>query len=252
MAPFNGNPQSYASPVTALKPNCLMCPAASACLTRGISQDLISQWNGAVQNHLSLGRPGKALFETGDAANAIYVVRAGCIKSLTVDGDGNERVRAFHLPGEIVGLDAWGAEHHPSTAVAVVPSQVCRIPKLAALQKLAESPLLAQRLLERFSHDLAQAQALAGDFTADQRVAGFLLAMRARLARSTALKLPMTRRDIANFLRLATETVCRVLTRFESRGWIRSDEKNLQLANESALLRLAEPIGIVAPLARAA
>ena len=37
------------------------------------------------------------------------------------------------------------------------------------------------------------------------------------------LRLPMSRRDIANFLRLATETVCRVLTRFEQKGWIRSD-----------------------------
>ena len=35
---------------------------------------------------------------------------------------------------------------------------------------------------------------------------------------SGALQLPMTRRDIANYLRLATETVSRVMTRFNERG----------------------------------
>lgn len=256
--PFNGHVQAFESADTASWPNCLLCPAASACLTGGLSREDITRWNAVVQSYRPLSSPGKTLFEVGDPMSAIYVVRAGCIKTVTIDDDGNERVRGFHLPGDVIGLDALDAERYPSTAVAVVPSQVCLIPRAIAMRKFAESPVLMQRLLKRTSRDLAWALTLAGDYTADQRVAGFLISMRGRLGAAAGwtqgVILPMTRRDIANFLRLATETVCRVLTRFEGKGWIASSGKNVRLLNDCALRQLAEPIGIESsqPMLRAA
>ena len=83
---------------------------------------------------------------------------------------------------------------------------------------------------------------MAGDYTAEQRIAAFLLSMRQRLgAQGGELKLPMTRRDIANYLRLATETVCRVLARLEEQGQIRSNSKTVRLVDAGALRQTAFP-----------
>jgi CRP/FNR family transcriptional regulator len=226
---------------------CTVCPTAAACVIRGATRAEIERWNGAVEATVSLASPGKTLVEAGMPANAIYTVRAGCLKSFTVDADGTERVRGFYLPGDIVGLDALGGDSFPATIVAVTPSQVCKIPAAAVRRLMAESPFLARRLLDRTSAELAHALTMAGDYTAEQRLAAFLLSMRQRLgAASGDLKLPMTRRDIANYLRLATETVCRVLARLEHQGQIRSDSKTVRLVDARALRATAFPAACAA------
>jgi CRP/FNR family transcriptional regulator, anaerobic regulatory protein len=221
---------------------CELCPASRTCLAAGIPAAALGR------ACIPLPTPGKALLEAGDPASAIYIVRAGCLKSFTVDEDGNERVRGFHLPGDVIGLDALGARLAPASVVAVSAAQVCRIPAADVRRMVTQSPALAQRLLERTSRDLAQALALAGDYTAEQRVAAFLLWMDERLGAAGDVTLPMTRRDIANYLRLATETVCRVLTRLQKAGRIRSRSRTVRVLNDQALRAMAEPAG----LARAA
>jgi CRP/FNR family transcriptional regulator len=242
--PFDVSPQTC-------KTRCHICPTAKDCLIRGSTREELERWSAGIDTQISLPTAGKALFEAGQHATAIYTVRAGCLKSFTVDKEGNERVRGFYLPGDFIGLDAMGSESYPATVVAVQASQVCRMPMAQVRRLMAENPALMQRLLDRTSRELAQALTLAGDFTAEQRLAAFLLQMQSRLdAESTSVKLPMTRRDIANYLRLATETVCRVMTRLEDQGQIRSDSKTVRLVDDRALRALAMPAGM--PAARAA
>jgi CRP/FNR family transcriptional regulator, anaerobic regulatory protein len=229
----------------ACKISCHICPTARACVMHGADRAELELWNAAVEATLSLASAGKTLVEAGTPAAAIYTVRAGCLKSFTVDADGTERVRGFYLPGDIIGLDALGADSFPATIVAVTPSQVCKISATAVRRLMVESPFVARRLLDRTSAELAHALTMAGDYTAEQRIVTFLLSMRLRLgAASGEIKLPMTRRDIANYLRLATETVCRVLARLESAGQISSSSKMLRLVDDRALRATAFPAGV--------
>ncbi len=234
---FDAQPQ-------ACRIRCSLCPTVAACVMRGAARQEIDRWNASVENQISLAAAGKTLFEAGSPATAIYTVRAGCLKSFTVDSDGTERVRAFYLPGDVIGLDSLGADAFPATVVAVTASQVCRIPAEQVRKLMAESPFIARRLLDRTSAELAHALAMAGDYTAEQRLAAFLLSMHERLGGQADIKLPMTRRDIANYLRLATETVCRVLARLEGQGQIRSDSKVVRLVDARALRQLASPTGL--------
>jgi CRP/FNR family transcriptional regulator, anaerobic regulatory protein len=236
-----------------VRATCALCPAGPRCLTAGLPQADLQRWAVALIPHLPLARSGKSLYAAGADADAVFVVRAGCIKTYTIDEAGNERVRGFFFPGDIVGLDAIGVGHHTANAVTVVPSQVCRVSK-GQLQTLTlQAPALARNLLERVSRDLRLALAFGGDYSADQRVAAFLLHMQERLdGDRQTLRLPMSRRDIANHLRLATETVCRVLTRFEQKGWVTSADKRISLHDPAALWLLAEPVGICRPQLRLA
>ena len=232
----------YLAAAPSCRAPCALCPAASACVIRGAERAEVERWNAAVEAQVSLASAGKTLVEAGSPATALYTVRAGCLKSFTLDADGTERVRGFYLPGDVIGLDSLGAETHPATVVAVTPSQVCRIPAAQVRKLMAESPFIARRLLDRTSAELAQALTLAGDYTAEQRLAAFLLSMRQRLGGQAELKLPMTRRDIANYLRLATETVCRVLGRFEGQGQIESRSRTVRVVDATALRAVASPL----------
>jgi CRP/FNR family transcriptional regulator len=198
-------------------------------------------WTGSLHS-LTSPAAGKTLFEAGTPAKAIYLVRSGCLKAYTLDEEGNERVRAFFLPGDVIGLDALGVELYPATVVAVSASQVVRLRVAEMRELLVSAPATMQRLLERMSRDLASALALAGDYTAEQRVAAFLVSMSQRLGGATSVQLPMTRRDIASYLRLATETVCRVLTKFEGTGQIVSENKTVRMTGGAMLRALAEPM----------
>jgi CRP/FNR family transcriptional regulator len=52
----------------------------------------------------------------------------------------------------------------------------------------------------------------------------------------------MSRGDIANYLRLAAETVSRVLRRFQDHGLIRVDARDVTVAKPAELFALARPI----------
>ena len=52
----------------------------------------------------------------------------------------------------------------------------------------------------------------------------------------------MARTDIANYLRLAPETVSRVLRRFQADGLLRVDRRELELVDRVQLETLAAPV----------
>ena len=78
----------------------------------------------------------------------------------------------------------------------------------------SRDPCLATDLWMRTAEDLQRAHEhmlLLSRTTAEERVVGFLLDMAARNPGEPEVDLPMTRRDIADYLGLAIETVSRTL-----------------------------------------
>jgi CRP/FNR family transcriptional regulator len=233
--------------------DCMLCPVRS-CLGRQGGESGASAWAGMLASRVAV-MPGAApLISAGSRQQALYSVRAGCIKTFSVDAGGHERVRGFHLPGDLLGLDALGSGIWQSSAAAIEPSQVCVAPAAELRGLLLRQPDLGQHLMQQASRELALALAVAGDCSSEQRMAAFLLQMEQRLhARDGLLRLPMPQRDIGNYLRLATETVCRVLKRFEKAGWLRQESRGLRVLARHQFQVLAEPVGLcAAPLALAA
>jgi CRP/FNR family transcriptional regulator len=87
---------------------------------------------------------------------------------------------------------------------------------------------------------------LAGDYSADQRMAAFLVSLSRRYAQrgfsATRLRLTMTRVDMASYLRLAPETVSRVLRRLQEDGLVNVDKRALELRDPAAIEALARPV----------
>jgi len=181
------------------------------------------------------------LYWRGDALDHLFLVTSGCLKTYNVDLDGEERVRGFHFPGSLVGMDGVDKERHRSNCAALESTTVCAVSLPRLMTAAVETPALHLNLLRRMSRELAHAETLAGDYSARERVATFVLEITADDSGRETITLPMPRRDIAHYLRLATETVSRVLSEFRAEGLIQCSGRRLAVLDRPALCDVAEP-----------
>jgi CRP/FNR family transcriptional regulator len=224
---------------------CTTCAFSQACLSQGMDKRALMDLHVLVE-HVGPLHAGEHLFREGDPFEAIAAVRAGTVKTYAIDSDGHEHVLGFHLPGEVIGLNAIDGESYPCNAVALDTVMLCRFsfPKISVLA--TRLPGLQRQLFRLLSRDIGRAALLAGDWSADQRMAAFLLGVSRRLAARgfspNRFQLTMPRTDIANYLRLAPETVSRVLRRFQEDGILRVERRELGLLDRPALETLAAPV----------
>lgn len=191
-------------------------------------------------------REGGHLYRVGDPLKALYIVHEGCFKTYVVDGAGREQVLGFHLPGDVLGLDALFPEKYGCNAMALEPGTVCVL-GCHDLGGLIEAlPDLNGQMLRLMSKEIGHARALSGNHSADERLAAFLLSLSARYGQRGRPRwhfvLSMARRDIANYLRLATETVSRVFARFQKQGLIAVERRQINVTDPQGLERLAESL----------
>ncbi len=195
----------------------------------------------AVQARRRLAR-GQRLFRSGAPQSAIYAVRAGFLKACSPDGNGGQFIVRFLLPGDAAGLDALATGVHQTEAVALEDCQVCEIPRFRA-EILAEGvPSVGAELRGMIASELARAQvhgAVLARRGAPERVAHFLLELSSRWAErgfsASAFRLPMRRGEIGAHLGLTMETVSRVLSDFQSRGWIHLARGGVQIREDERL-----------------
>jgi CRP/FNR family transcriptional regulator len=224
---------------------CSTCAFSGACRAEGYDKSALLELHCLVE-HIGPFAAGDYIFREGDPFNAIAAVRAGSVKTFTVDASGREQVLGFFLPGEVIGLNAIHSSRFPCNVMALDTVMLCRFsfPMMATLA--SRMPGLQAQLFRLLSQDINKAALLAGDFSADERMAAFLVSFSRRFAARgfspTRFNLSMARTDIANYLRLAAETVSRVMRRFQDEGLLRVNRREFELVELGRLEALAKPV----------
>src|SRR5215831_3613274 len=172
-----------------------------------------------------------------DPADRVYEVVSGTVCACKMLREGRRQIAGFYFAGDIFGLES--VKQHSVAAQAITNAKV-RIFKKRALAALASSNLeVADRLLALTTRELARKQdhlLLLLSTTAEERIICFLIDMvqRASPRDDDLIALPMSRRDIADYLGLTIETVSRTLTDLERRGAIEiSGRRYIMLRNHS-------------------
>ena len=167
-------------------------------------------------------RKDTEIFGQNEPADYISQVIEGAVRTHKLLSDGRRQIGAFHLPGDIFGLE--NGDFHRFTAEAIVDTTV-RLVKRQGLEREAENdPAMARNLLKMTTNNLRHVEnhlLLLGRQTAPEKVAAFLLEMNGRMKSTGAMALPMSRRDIADYLGLTLETVSRALSAFRRKGYLR-------------------------------
>jgi CRP/FNR family transcriptional regulator, anaerobic regulatory protein len=224
---------------------CSTCAFSAACLASDYDKSQLRDLHVLVE-HVGPFAEGEHIFREGDPFNAIAAVRSGTVKTYVTDTEGREQVQGLFLPGEVIGLSAISKARYPCNALALDSVLLCRFsfPNIAALA--TRMPGLQQHLFRLLSQDIGKAALLAGNYSADERMAAFLVSLSRRYAArgfsASRFEVTMSRADMANYLRLAAETVSRVLRRFQEDGLIRVERRDIELLEPVRLEQLAHNV----------
>lgn len=159
------------------------------------------------------------IYGEGEEAEFVYKVVAGAARTYKVLGDGRRQITGFHLPGDLFGFEQ--GESHRHTAEALSATKVLMYRRRQVERAATGRVEVACHLWGMATDTLRHAQdhmLLLGRRSAQERVAAFLIDVDERLGGTGTFDLPMTRRDIADYLGLTIETVSRTISQLESEG----------------------------------
>jgi len=196
---------------------------------------------GAVElmgSHMTFS-PNEEIFGESEPADYVYKVTKGAVRTYKILNDGRRQIGGFYLPGDIFGLEV--GKTHQLSAEAINHATVMVI-RRSAVVSLAERDCEVARELWKFTgRELHRVQEhmMVLVKSAQQRVACFLLEMSERLANTDALRLPMSRQDIADYLGLTIETVSRTMSQLATEDAIGLvSAREIVLRNRNALHQL--------------
>jgi CRP/FNR family transcriptional regulator len=193
-------------------------------------------------------RDGEPLIRAGDAFHSLYIVRAGCFKTVHTDFSGSEQVLGFLMSGELMGADGIDTGYYNSSAISIDIGEVVVVP-FAILARLAdECPALEASLYRVMSHELVRVQNMVwtlGTLGAESRVAAFLLSWSAKLGAlgysCRAFNLRMTRQEIGSYLGLSMETVSRAFSALHNADIIHVSQRSIEIVDVDALRSELDP-----------
>ena len=157
----------------------------------------------------------QTIFSDGDLATNSYKVVTGAIRLVKLMPDGRRHIAGFRLAGDLFGIE-WTNEYNLS-AEAITDVTAVRYAR-SHLERLGEERAdVRKQITDRLRVDLCDAHQhliSLGCQSAKERVASFLLllARRTEAVDGAVVDLPMGRQDIADYLGLTIETVCRTLS----------------------------------------
>ena len=168
---------------------------------------------------------GQAVFWQADPAKDVFEIRKGVIRLYRILPDGKRAIVGFIFPGDILGV-AY-RDQYLFTAEAITEVTVRRLPRSRFDSRVNESVDLRPLLLTRLCDEMcaAQDQMLALlHHSAEARVAQFLLTVARKMTggvgKGTEIPVAMSRSDIADYLGLTIETICRCVSKLKGDGLI--------------------------------
>ena len=174
------------------------------------------------------------IFTESEPATAIYMLTRGYAGLYKMLADGRRQIVGFALPGDFLGSPF--VERYSCSVDAISEVTARQFSREPFLTFLGLHPKHLSLMLEAALQEINSAHdhmLLLGRGTAEEKLVEFIVRWRARAGRKGALAnlvpLPMSRRDIADFVGLTIETVSRTITKLEQENVLRVTSEGLQL-----------------------
>lgn len=197
---------------------------------------------------ITVKAPGTTLFHEADPCEHVFELIEGIVRGVQYSEDGDRQVTAFFFPGDQIGIPV--TETYRYSAEAVTAVGYLRHAHGNWCNALVESFRADGRLLRSIGAEqdpVFRRGILIGRSGAVARVAAFLVSVIDRLAlqHDGGLHFPIPQTDIAGYLALTPETVCRALKKLRvariveipAHDWLFiRDRARLELAAHSLIL----------------
>ena len=159
-------------------------------------------------------RGGSKLFGEAEPASHVYQIREGAVRTYKQLSDGRRQIGAFHLAGDVLAIENCAT--HRFSAEAIVDTTVWFAKRRRLFARLTKGDIpAANHVRDLVTRTLEHAEShllVLGRQNSLEKVAAFLLELDRRLEQPDVMVLPMTRRDISDYLGTTLETVSRALS----------------------------------------
>jgi CRP-like cAMP-binding protein len=190
-----------------------------------------------------LFRKGDNLTKQGAFASYVLFVITGLAKQY-IEGDGikNYNLRII-TPGEFVGLSAVFTKNTFNySSVAITDCQVFLVEKDAIEKVVKQNGKFGFNIIKRYCEQNANLFETLKNITYKQmngRMADTLLYVDGLKAENPEIFQLLSRKDIAEFAGISTESAVKLLKSFEKDGLIKLNEKNISILNGEGLLDIS-------------
>ena len=185
-------------------------------------------------------KKGEDIYQTGNASDALYIVRRGRVKIYRISESGKEQILRILNPGDFTGeLALFNESVHDAFASALVDTDICMIKRNDLQNILLKYPNISMKILSELSHRLAQSETQTTRATerVELRIALFLVESMDHNSKSDVITLPMSKKDLASYLGTTPETISRKLLEFEDAGLIKQlSNKSIKIIDVDGLL----------------
>ena len=216
-------------------------------------RNLISEWseiltaeqiNTVRANSVSLNyNKAEMVCKQGAFASNVYFVEKGLMKAYKEYKDGNLIMR-FVKPGEIVGLSSlYNKGVYLYSVASVGVSSVISVTSDVIKQLIRENPDFAEMAISKLNQVTVDEHERVISLTQKQlngRIADAVLHFTNNVYNADEFNLQLTRRDVADFCGMSTESAIRILKELHNDKIIKIEGKNLKIISKQLLMNVSE------------
>jgi CRP/FNR family nitrogen fixation transcriptional regulator len=187
-------------------------------------------------------KSGAEVFGEAKPAEYVYRLREGAVRTYKILSDGRRQIGAFHLPGDMFGLENGDVHRFAADAIINTTLWLARRESVFVGRTEVSAALATLKLINRSLEHAENHLLLLGRQSALEKTAAFLLEIDRRLEQPPLVILPMTRQDIADYLGLTIETVARTLSKLRHQGvlsFIGQSQRKIVLHDRPRLAQMA-------------
>jgi CRP-like cAMP-binding protein len=193
----------------------------------------------------------QVLFRTDDnltkqgafASYVLFIITGLAKQYLEGEGSKNYNLRIIK-PGEFVGLSAvFSKNTFNYSSVALTDCQVFLVEKEAVAKVVKQNGMFGFNIIRRYCEQNADLFNIIRNLNYKQmngRMADTLLYIESLKTENTNIFQLLSRKDIADFAGISTESAVKLLKSFEKDGLIKLNEKDIALLDKNALVEISK------------
>lgn len=187
------------------------------------------------------------VFREGEEAHSFFLLLDGYVRVVKVTPDGEQVIIRYIATGELLGIaKAIGQVTYPANAVAAVDCVLLAWPSNTWDAIVAAHPLFASNTYAMVGNRLVGTQDRVVELATErveQRVANAILSLARETGRKTdegiLIDFPISRQDISEMTGTTLHTVSRLLSGWDSKGWIKGGRQKITLVEGHKLMMVA-------------
>jgi len=189
-------------------------------------------------------RKDDVIVREGDAIMDFIYLKSGLVKITKQTSNGKEQILSFAKPFDFVSLlSVFSSTRYNYSVIAVEDTSVCLLHLDDIKETILSNGLFSLNLMQKLSEatDLIimnnleiKRKHLHG------RVAHVLLYFSKSVYLQSTFQLPVSRREIAEFIGMTTENVIRTLSEFKKDGIIKTFGKAIEIVDQDRLMAISE------------